>query len=281
MSPRRLALASLAVAVACTRQPAPEAAGPNLVTITAIDYAFAAPDTIPAGLTTLRLINQGKELHHASLVRLGAGKTAADFQAGLAAAMNSHAPPPPWMAFVGGPNAVTLGDTAMATQTLEPGAYIFVCWIPSLDGVPHVMKGMMHPLVVTAAPASASPAADPAADVTITLTDYDFQLSQPLTAGRHVVQVNNAGAQGHEVVIAALAPGKSLKDFIAWEQGGEKGPLPTGQWLGGVTTLDVGGRSQFTTTLAPGHYLLLCFWPDAKDGKPHLMHGMGKEIAVS
>ena len=90
----------------------------------------------------------------------------------------------------------------------------------------------------------------------------------------------NTGAQAHEVVIAALTPGKTLKDFIAWEQGGEKGPLPTGAWVGGVTTIEVGAHSQFTTTFAPGSYLLLCFWPDAKDGKPHLMHGMGKEITV-
>lgn len=278
MTFRRLALASLAAAAACTRQP-PRPAGPNVVTITATDYAFALPDTIPAGLTTFRLVNQGKELHHASLVRLGGGKTAADFQAGLAAAMQSHAPPPAWMAFVGGPNAVTVGDTAITTQVVEPGSYVLVCWIPSLDGTPHVMKGMLHPLVVTASPAPV-PAAPPT-DVTITLTDYDFQLSQPLTAGRHVVRVDNAGAQGHEVVIAALAPGKTLHDFVAWEQGGEKGPLPTGQWLGGVTTLDVGLHSQFVTTLAPGNYLLLCFWPDAKDGKPHIMHGMAKQISVS
>jgi len=25
----------------------------------------------------------------------------------------------------------------------------------------------------------------------------------------------------------------------------------------------------------------LCFWPDAKDGKPHLVHGMVKQITVS
>lgn len=280
MTIRRLALASLAITAACTR-PAPRAgaAGPNVVTITSTEYAFAMPDTVPAGLTTFRLVNQGKELHHASLVRLGEGKTVADFQAGLAAAMQSHAPPPPWMSFVGGPNAVTLGDTAIATQRLEPGSYVFVCWIPSLDGVPHIMKGMLHPMVVTAGPTPT--ATEPAADVTMRLTDYDFVLSQPLTAGKHVVRVENTGAQAHEVVIAALAPGKTLEDFIAWEAAGEKGPLPTGQWVGGVTTLDVGGRGQFATTLAPGNYLLLCFWPDAKDGKPHIMHGMGKEISVS
>jgi len=117
--------------------------------------------------------------------------------------------------------------------------------------------------------------------VTIKLTDYDFQLSQPLTAGKHVVRVENTGAQAHEIVIAALSAGKTLQDFIAWEAGGEKGPLPTGEWLGGVTTLDVGGHSQFAATFAPGSYLLLCFWPDAKDGKPHIMHGMAKQITVS
>src|SRR6266853_974015 len=150
MTFRRLALASAACAVACGR-PAPRAAGPSLITITATDYAFGVPDTIPAG---------------------------------LAAAMKNHTPPPAWMGFAGGPNAVTLGDTGVATQMLAPGSYVFVCWIPSLDGVPHVMKGMLHPLLVT--PGATPAAAEPAADVTIKLTDYDFQLSQPLTAGRHV-----------------------------------------------------------------------------------------------
>ena len=278
MNIRRLALASVVCAVACSR-PAPQAAGPSVVTITATEYAFWMPDTIPAGLTTFRLVNQGKELHHASLVRLGDGKTVADFQAGIAAAMKNHTPPPAWMGFAGGPNALTPGDTGTATQTLEPGLYLFVCWIPSPDGVPHVMKGMMHPMVVTAARAPA--AAEPTADLSIKLTDYDFQLSQPLTAGTHVVRVENTGVQAHEVAITALSPGKTLQDFIAWEQGGEKGPLPTGRWLGGVSTLDAGGKTQFTASFAPGSYLLLCFWPDAKDGKPHIMHGMAKQITVS
>src|SRR2546430_12882741 len=249
MTLRRLALASLAAAAACTQQP-PRPAGRNVVTITATDYAFGMPDTIPAGLTTFRLVNQGKELHHASLVRLGAGKSAAAFQAGLAAALQSHAPPPAWMAFVGGPNAVTVGDTATATQVVEPGSYVLVCWIPSLDGTPHGMKGMLHPLVVTASAAPVAPA--PAADVTITLTDYDFQLSQPLTAGRHVVRVDNVGAQGHEVVIAALAPGKTLHDFIAWERAGDRGPLPTGQCLRGLRTPQARGPPPVRAGRGPG-----------------------------
>src|SRR5690349_14112685 len=166
----RCLIAGLALGAAACAKPTPQPASPNVVTITAADYTFNLPDTIPAGLTTFRLVNQGKELHHASLVRLRDGKTVADFQAGLAAAMKNHTPPPAWMEFAGGPNAVTLGDTAIATQLLEPGSYVFVCWIPTLDGVPHVVKGMMHPLVVTAGATPA--AAEPAADLTIKLTDY-------------------------------------------------------------------------------------------------------------
>jgi uncharacterized cupredoxin-like copper-binding protein len=278
MNIRRLALASLAWAVACTRHP-PRADGPNVLTITTTEYAFGMPDTIPAGLTTFRLVNQGKELHHASLVRLRDGKTVADFQAGIAAAMKNHTPPPAWMGFEGGPNTVASGDTAITAQMLEPGAYLFACWIPSADGVPHVMKGMLRPIVVTASRAPAM--SQPAPDLSITLTDYDFQLSQPLVAGRNVVQVENAAAQAHEIAITALLPGKTLRDFMRWDQGGGKGPPPTGRWLGGVSAIDPGRRAQFTTTFAPGSYLLLCFWPDAKDGKPHIMHGMAKQITVS
>src|SRR5437660_10888204 len=174
MTLRRLALASVAAAAACTRQP-PRPTGPNLVTITATDYAFGMPDTIPAGLTTFRLVNQGKELHHASLVRLGDGKSVVDFQTALVTAMKNHTPPPAWMGFTGGPNAVTPGDTATATQTLEPGSYLFVCWIPSANGTPHVMKGMLRPVVVSVARAAAT--AMPAADLAITLTDYDLRVS--------------------------------------------------------------------------------------------------------
>ncbi len=33
--------------------------------------------------------------------------------------------------------------------------------------------------------------------------------------------------------------------------------------------------------LAAGNYLLVCFLPDAKDGKPHLAHGMIKEFTIT
>src|SRR5437879_13819283 len=96
----RLAIAGLAGVVACTQQrpPAP-GPGPNIVTITATDYAFGAPDTIPTGLTTLRLVNVGREPHQAGLVRIDSGKTAAEARS----AMLAPGAPPSWAGVIGGP----------------------------------------------------------------------------------------------------------------------------------------------------------------------------------
>src|SRR2546430_1289968 len=160
-----LLAAGFAAYAACAR-PAPRAAGPAVVMITATDYAFGAPDTIAAGLTTLRMANVGREPHQAGLVRLDSGKTTADIVTGMRAV--------------------------------------------------------------------------------------------------------NAGPHLHEVMGLARAPGKSLTDVQAWAAGGMKG-APPARPLGGIVALSKGEQATFTVTLAPGNYLLACFVPDAKDGKPHLM----------
>jgi len=62
------ACAEMAHAQAPRTAPDTSRARPNVVTIVAMDYAFKAPATVPAGLTTVRLVNQGKLLHHVQLV---------------------------------------------------------------------------------------------------------------------------------------------------------------------------------------------------------------------
>ena len=251
----------------------PPKAAPSTMTVTATDYRFDAPATAPAGAVTIHLINQGKELHQVQLIKLEDGKTAAD----MAKALQTPGPPPSWIKFVGGPNGVVTGQEAYATSVLAPGNYAFLCFIPSPDGVMHAAKGMVRPFEVTAASGALTEA--PAADVTITLTDYAFDSSQPLTAGRHTILVKNAGPQPHEIVLLKLAPGKKTEDFGKWAETGMKGPPPA-QPIGGVAYLDKGSEGSFTADLTAGDYGFICFLPDAKDGKPHLAHGMTIEFDV-
>jgi len=252
---------------------APSAA-PATVTVIATDFAFDAGAQIPAGAVTLQLQNHGKEVHQAQLVRLEGGKTSQD----LIAALKQHGPPPAWMKFVGGPNAAAPGHEVNAISVLEPGQYAYLCFIPSPDGVMHAAKGMVRPFEVTAAPSGAANTL-PETDVAIKLVDFDFQFSQPLTAGKQRIMVENAGPQAHELVLVKLAPGKTIKDFAAWAES-MKGPPPA-EPVGGVGVLENGMRGIFTADLTAGDYGLICFVPDAKDGKMHLAHGMMKNIKVS
>jgi uncharacterized cupredoxin-like copper-binding protein len=244
------------------------------VTITAHDYGFAGPDRIPAGMTTVEVINEGHDLHHAQLVRLAQGKTAADFAAAMKASPNRL---PSWISFVGGPNAVLPGDRSSATMQLNAGQYLILCLIPDNAGVPHVALGMERPLTVTAAVAASS--IEPTPDITITANDFYFDLSKPITAGPHTIQVTNGGSQAHEVVLVKLASGATVKEFLAAVEPGAAGP-PPGRPLGGIVGLDREGRGYFTSTFEPGRYALICFFPDVKTGTPHFSHGMTREFTV-
>jgi len=260
-------------ATSATTADAPGGA-PAIVTVTANDFSFDAPGQVPAGAVTMRLVNNGKELHHAQIIRIEDGKTMDD----IAKALKNPGPPPSWVKFVGGPNAVPPGKETYATSVLTPGLYAYLCFIPSADRVIHTSKGMVRPFEVMPA-TSASAAGLPATDATITLVDYDFQISQPLTPGKRTILVENGGPQAHEVALLKLAPGKTVADFAAWEAGGMKGPPPA-EPVGGVVALDKGARATFTVDLSPGDYGLICFVPDTKDGRPHLAHGMIKMIKV-
>ncbi len=247
----------------------------NVVTITAKEYSFDAPEQIPAGLTTIRLVTEGKELHHASLIRLDDGKSFEDFKQAIA----KQGPPPAWMVAAGGPNPPHPGGTFEETQMLEPGTDVIVCFVPSPDGVPHIAKGMLRPITVTPSTThNASDVAAPVPDVTVKLVDYTFESSKPLTAGKPLIRIENDAAQDHELVLVRLAPGKSAGDVAAWLEK-QAGP-PPGEPLGGLAAIHPGGFGFITVDLAPGEYGLLCFVPDAKDGKPHVAHGMVKQFKV-
>ena len=249
---------------------------PNVVSFTAKDFAFAGPDSIPAGMTTVVLHNEGSVLHHLQLVRLTDGKTEADLAAGLQH-MKPTDPPPPWMHFVGGANAADPGAETQATLALQPGNYALVCLVDIPDHVPHMMKGMIKALTVT--PSSAPEAPAPTPDLTLTLTDYAFSFSSPPTAGKHVIKVQNNGPQPHEFELIRLLPGKTLDDVMQWAQT-YQGPMPFTS-LGGAPGLEPGDVEYVTMDLTPGQYVALCFFPDAKDGKPHFEHGMELPFTIS
>jgi hypothetical protein len=274
--------AAMIVAAACGRAQAEtpakaavsDAAPPRVLTVVARDFAFQAPDQVPAGMVTIQLQNRGQALHHVALMRLDGGKTLQD----VFTALQAGGPPPAWMHDMGGPNAPDPGSDANATLFLQPGNYAILCFVDIPDHVPHVMKGMAKALTVTPAVVPAAASA-PTGDITLRLDDYSFTTSTPITAGRHTIRVENGAAQSHEVELLKLAPGKTAADLTAWMQS-MQGPPPVNA-IGGISGMARGVVQSFTHDFTPGTYVLVCFLPDARDGKPHFMHGMMRTITVS
>jgi hypothetical protein len=247
-------------------------AEPNEVVVTSREFSFALPDTLPAGLTRLRLRNDGQELHHLQLVRLGDGFTIADLNDSFNAGNFTATP----ITYAGGPNVAPPGLTSEVLVNLTPGRYAIVCFIPSPeDGIAHRTKGMAREIVVTGSAPALSP---PAADVELVLDDYSFTFTPAISAGRHTIRVINAAQQPHEIVLVRLLPGRTIDDLHRFVQQ-RVGPPPF-EPVGGTLGLSKGEENYMTSEFTPGDYVALCFVPDAADGKPHVAHGMLKHFRV-
>ena len=237
----------------------------HVVDIVAGDFFFRAPDTIPAGLTTLRLrVVRGG--HIAVLLRLDSGYTAADL---LRSRREGHARPA-WVHFLGGPGFPGSGGTANATLLLTPGNYLLMCDVADEHGVHHFERGMFHPLVVrTATPAAAESL--PPADAVVTEHDSSFALSGPLHAGQRVLRIVNGGSMMHEFRLVHLLPGHTLQQSLQWTPQ-SKSPRPD-EDVAAIVGLLPGGELETTLQLVPGTYVAFCV--------AQFAHGMVQVVNVA
>jgi hypothetical protein len=247
----------------------------NSIDLRASDYAFEAPDTTTAGPTWIRMTNTGKEFHHVVIVHIDSGHTVDEFLKSF----SEKAPPPPWAHILGGPIAPSPAGAATSTAVdLGPGKYALLCLVPSADGVPHIAKGMVREMTVVA-PASAAAAQPITPTTTLTLSDYSFTASSPLTAGKNIIRVVNTASQPHEVVIVRLFDGKTIAELAKFAEKPEG--APPGEVVGGASFIAGPVENFVEVDLTPGEYGFLCFVPDAKDGQPHVAHGMMQQFTIN
>jgi plastocyanin len=154
-----------------------EATEPMELSITAKDYSFDVPATIKAGLLDVTFTNAGKEPHFAGFAKAAPGKTFADVKAALTAPPSASPPsgPPPFIEHAGAPTADP-GTGGKMMFSLEAGSYALFCLIPSPDGAPHAVKGMITEVTVTADGGESQAKAElPEAIGTVTATERDAE----------------------------------------------------------------------------------------------------------
>ncbi len=112
-----------------------------------------------------------------------------------------------------------------------------------------------------------------AGPVEVELTEYSINM--PTTVEGPVVNldITNLGSVAHELDLAQVEPGTTLEEAaVAFGQDGpDDGVLIADP--GGITAVGPGAHFGYTRTLAPGTYVLSCYFP-APDGMNHLQHGM-------
>ena len=78
----------------------------------------------------------------------------------------------------------------MPTVNLTEGDYVLMCWIPDKNGVPHVALGMQKALFVRGG--KATKVSTPKPSISVKQIDYQFTLSQRITAGLHTIEVHES-----------------------------------------------------------------------------------------
>lgn len=290
-----LAARGLHFATAQEATPDPVADLPDLM-IVAIEYAFEMPASAEGGWTHVTLDNQGMMEHHAMFLRVNDGSTVEDVQAALQSgdfgALFAVA------TSIGGPTADP-GHQGSVVMDLLPGQYLVICAIPDEEGVPHFALGQIAALEVTEGSAGVTP---PTADATVTMIEMAFEgLPTDATAGTHIWELTNPGAQLHELVVLQLSPGVTIDQAMqiftapppatpvatpAVAVAGSppadaqmQGPPFVG--IGGVAPMSPGEINLAVLDLAAGDYIAICFVPDPATGAPHFALGMISGFTVS
>src|SRR5687768_5736679 len=117
--------------------------------------------------------------------------------------------PPDWyfQAEMAGSTGAFAGP-AQAIIDLTPGEWI--AWA----GFPDAPQGPVGLSVTGEAGATPAAGTEPAADVTVTMFEYDFAVEGALTPGSHIFAVTDVGAQPHEMFMLR-APGPVTEEQIA------------------------------------------------------------------
>lgn len=129
-------------AVAAT--PRPTTTIVHYVLVSGADYNFAAPETVPAGIVTFNLVNNGADLHAMAVFELPADHSLRDF----VDQYHAQRMIPSWMRSVGYTETLAPKAETFLTMRLTPGRYILACLIPARDGRMHTEKGMVKLITV-------------------------------------------------------------------------------------------------------------------------------------
>jgi uncharacterized cupredoxin-like copper-binding protein len=241
--------------------------------VTAYEYSFQAPDSVPAGLVTVRLVNRGRKGHQLAMARLDDTSSLDRVMRSLIADKARTG----GLRWVGGVESAMPAQSGETILPLTSGRYVLICAYDGDNGLAHMSLGMIHSLVVTPA-TRVTTRSLPATATTIELSDYHIAFSSPLHSGKQLVRIVNVGKQRHHLVMGRIVGNATTDEIMKWD--GKSQPAPVEGMSGGAAAMDPGQASVIEMDLTPGRYELACVLSNDGKSTPHYLLGMHQEIAI-
>lgn len=134
----------------------------------------------------------------------------------------------------------------------------------------------------TSAPAAAAPANVPVVTIKVheDSSTYTFDAPAAIDAGWVELDLVNSGALAHQAGIGAVPAGADIASYEAAVTTDPVTLTGTLDEAGGPNSIAAGQTQKVILNLKPGTYFLYCMVPDPVDDKPHVAHGMVKELTV-
>lgn len=197
------------------------------------------PEGITPGLTTLTIDNTAQAEAPAVVLvaRLNDEVTQESFMEGMAGGdpmalftmVNSK-----------GGTMVMPGSTLDITTTLEAGTYVIADFAREIPAM------------------SFFEVAAPEAEFTVDLVDFAFVMPSELSAGEHVVEITNSGAEPHEFIVMQILDENITEDEIVEALLSEEGDERLQEafiWI----PMSAGNSAHVTMNLPAGRYVAACF----------------------
>ena len=124
--------------------PAPEPTADIVIHLK--DYQFDITGTLTAGPHTIRIVNDGPQMHEMLIAQMAPRKKAMDLVNFIE---KNHMRGMPPAKPIGGATALAPGASEEITVTLTPGNYGLFCFLPGPDGKDHVLHGMVKDLTIS------------------------------------------------------------------------------------------------------------------------------------
>jgi hypothetical protein len=145
-------------------------------------------------------------------------------------------------------------NEASVTMDLRPGRYAFVSYEVDATGRPRADKHMW--VMVTAMRSTALiPDRLPVADATLKVRDSKIEMNGVLRRGQRILQIENSGAQPHELMIVRLKAGKTVDDAQRWMR--DRKDVSPFVYVGGITPMSPGSVAQARLMLQSGTHVVL------------------------